>query len=179
MNLEVERKFLVTRDGYSYPRLPALFRTCVEKRDLMQGYLHEGKPTTRVRTDLTNKQAWLCIKTSRDADTHGKQEFEYEIPFADGRLLILQCGTRVLSKTRYNWVKSPSKACAGFTIEIDFFTSPSLRGLVIAEIEKPAELSLEEFLVLKPPKWCGEEVTGVKGWSNRQLVMHGIPKQKD
>ena len=176
MNIEIERKFLVTRNAASMPGLPALLDTCTARKRMAQGYLHEGKPSTRVRLDLDRKIAHLCIKGKRDKATGGKPEYEYQIPYTDGLGLFELCGDRVLAKTRYEWIKQATLQSPPCVFEIDVFTSDNLKGLVVAEVEQLENMTAEQFRTLDIPSWCHVELTGVKGWSNRRLVTQGIPK---
>jgi CYTH domain-containing protein len=176
MNIEIERKFLVTRNAASMPGLPALLDTCTARKRMAQGYLHEGKPSTRVRLDLDNEIAHICIKAKRIKESAGKPEYEYQIPYADGLELLKLCGDRVLTKTRYEWIELATLQSPRCVFEIDVFTSDNLKGLVVAEVEQPENMTAEQFRTLTIPQWCHVELTGVKGWSNRRLVTQGIPK---
>lgn len=177
MNIEIERKFLVTRNAASMPGLPALLDTCTARKHMAQGYLHEGKPSTRVRLDLDLKIAHLCIKGKRLKATGGKPEFEYQIPIDDGLMLMEMCGSRRITKTRYEWIKHTTVEVPQLVFEIDVYGG-SLKGLVTAEVEKPENVTAEQFKGLIVPSWCNTELTGVKGWSNRCLASYGVPSKE-
>jgi adenylate cyclase len=52
-----------------------------------------------------------------------------------------------------------------FHFTLDEFLNPELGGLVMCEIELESE---DQWF--PRPVWLGEEVTGVKGYSNAQMV---------
>ncbi|MDH5857306.1 CYTH domain-containing protein [Lampropedia aestuarii] len=144
MALEIERKFLVTGEGW---------RSAPSER-LSQGYLcHEPERTVRVR--IAGEQAFLTIKGITQGAT--RQEFEYPIPVADAQSLLALCGAGVIDKYRHRFVH------AGKTWEVDAFLGDN-QGLVVAEIELASE---DE--VFDKPDWLGEEVTHDARYYNANL----------
>ena len=190
MQIEIERKFFIPASSIPGDHL-ANFEDVLY---IKQGYISREKPTTRVRIEtsksnawLTLKgKAWLTLKGKRDKVTGGKPEYEYEIPYQDGKELYEMCHT-VVEKTRYildlakvMQMEAPhllsSTELAGTKIEIDFFHG-KLEGLVVAENERPESLSTESWNTLWLPSWFGIEVTNIKGWSNKALSkLDAVPK---
>lgn len=144
MALEIERKFLVTGDGW---------RSAPSER-LSQGYLcHEPERTVRVR--ITGEKAFITIKGVTQGAT--RQEFEYPIPVADAQALLALCGAGQIDKFRHRFEH------AGKTWEIDAFLGDN-QGLVVAEIE----LNSEDEAFDKPD-WLGAEVTHDARYYNANL----------
>lgn len=146
---EIERKFLVTGDGWR--------EAVISARRYRQGYLGGERCSCRVRTD--DQQAWLNIKSA----TIGieRTEFEYEIPLADGLAMLDELVTGALiEKTRHD-VRH-----GGAHWEVDVFEGDNA-GLVVAEIELThADASFER------PSWIGREVSGLRRYYNVCLVDH-------
>lgn len=148
MATEIERKFLVTDSSYR--------AEAVRKTDISQGYL-SADPDATVRVRIAGEHAWLTVKSRNTGATRG--EWEYAVPKADAlEMLSRCCGTRVLEKTRYI-----VPAANGLRWEVDEFHG-ALEGLVVAEIELPAEDTPFE----KAP-FIGEEVTGDPRYYNSSL----------
>lgn len=153
MSLEIERKFLV--DAKQLPDLMG-----VDAMLLQQGYLGEGKFTTRARlvTPITigtgesyQRSAFITVK-GRGLLT--RKEYEYEIPCEDCEQLLSDCETKI-TKIRYRigrW-------------ELDYF--PSL-NFHMAEIELTSE---DE--VFEQPAWILKEVTDDKSYTNVELAKRG------
>jgi len=141
MAREIERKFLMSNQDWK-----ALAH---KQTHFAQGYLNDiadktGKSSVRVR--LEGDKANMNIKSleiglSRD-------EYEYEIPYADGKKMLntLAVGP-VIEKVRY-LVKVEQH-----TWEIDEFLGDNA-GLVIGEVEMQSET---EHVTI--PEWAGREVT--------------------
>lgn len=182
MQIEIERKFFIPASSIPGDHW-ANFEDVLY---IKQGYISMEKPTTRVRIETSKSNAWLTLKGKRDKVTGGKPEYEYEIPYQDGKELYEMCHT-VIEKTRYildlakvMQMEAPhllsSTELAGTKIEIDFFHG-KLEGLVVAEIERPESLSTESWNTLWLPSWFGIEVTNIKGWSNKALSkLDAVPK---
>lgn len=147
MKTEIERKFLVTGDGW---------RALSESRyRIRQAYLaDEGNASIRVRI-RDEVQATLTIK-SRNTGAE-RQEFEYPLPLDHAQaLLALRCGA-IVEKVR---ARVPF---AGLVWEVDTFDGDNL-GLVIAEVElerRDQEVHL--------PAWVGREVTSEMAYYNSAL----------
>ena len=148
MAKEIERKFLVSGDGW---------RSAVEtKAFLKQAYVASmDDRSLRVRI-LDGKRARLTIKIGRASIT--RDEFEYDIPVADAEELLESAIGIVIEKTRH---RVPHE---GFVWEVDVF-SGTHRGLVIAEVEMTSETDSPAL-----PAWLGREVTGDFRYSNQALA---------
>ncbi|WP_147180404.1 MULTISPECIES: CYTH domain-containing protein [Alphaproteobacteria] len=148
MAKEIERKFLVTSDKW---REQATSATA-----LRQAYLsvnHDRSIRVRTSNDETAK---LTIKFGKTALV--RDEFEYDIPFAEALEMITFAIGIVIEKVRY------TVEVGGFTWEIDVFEG-AFQGLVIAEVEMKSEDDRPEL-----PGWLGREVTGDRRYSNQALA---------
>ena len=148
MAIEIERKFLVSGEGW---------RPHVEERKrLRQAYLaRQGKASIRIRI-VDDVSATLTIK-SRGART-SRLEFEYPIPVAEALTLIELRDGGLLSKVRH------IVRHGGTRWEIDVFEGDNA-GLVIAEVELAHE---EQGIAL--PSWVGPKITHEERYYNSRLV---------
>ncbi len=146
MAREIERKFLVTDDGW---------RGLAPAVDYRQGYLPATGATVRVR--IAGEQGFLTIKGPTQGI--GRAEFEYPIPVADAReLLDTLCSRPQIEKRRH-------KIPVGRHVwEVDEFLGENA-GLVVAEIEVSDES--EPF---EKPSWVGEEVSHDRRYANSSLA---------
>ena len=145
---EIERKFLVTGDGW---RKRATSHTQIE-----QGYLARGrKSTIRIRIK-DGRHATLTVK-SREAGA-SRQEFEYRISLKDAKSMLELCGPSRIEKQRFTVPQGK------LTWEIDVFGGRH-EGLVLAEVELQHEAD-----AVKLPAWIGEEVTDDPKYRNSSLV---------
>ncbi|MDD2767604.1 MAG: CYTH domain-containing protein [Methylococcus sp.] len=137
MGLEIERKFLVRGDAWRAAASDSM-RIC-------QGYLNDEQRCS-VRVRISGERAWLNIKSVTIGTQ--RQEFEYEIPLADGEALLgnLSCKP-LIDKIRH------IVPVAGKHWEVDVFEGENA-GLVVAEIE--LDHPDEDF---ERPDWLGQEVT--------------------
>ena len=147
MAIEIERKFLVTGDGWRQGR----------GTRLSQGYLNRDKART-VRVRVAGPQAFLTVKGATQGAS--RAEFEYEIPVADAEQLLKLSDGPVVEKVRHVLNH------AGTTWEVDEFLGESL-GLVVAEVELTHEAQAFE----RPP-WLGQEVTEDPRYFNSSLAVH-------
>jgi adenylate cyclase len=154
MGIEIERKFLVTGDGWR--------RQAVRRVRMEQGYLNdmgairEGRQHASVRVRIAGEAAFLNLK-SREAG-HTRQEFDYPIPVADAEALLALCVGGRIGKVRH-YVEH-----AGHTFEVDEFAGDNA-GLVVAELELPhADTPYER------PDWLGAEVTDELRYYNLALA---------
>ncbi|BDC98331.1 CYTH domain-containing protein [Persicobacter psychrovividus] len=149
MGKEIERKFLVDTDAY---------KSLAEGVYYHQGYLcAEAERTVRVR--IAGDTAFMTVKGPTVGAS--RPEFEYEIPFEEAEEILNDlCLRPTIEKHRY---KLP---WAGFLWEIDEFHGDN-KGLVVAEIELPAEDT--EF---EKPNWIGAEVTGDPKYYNASLISY-------
>lgn len=153
MGIEIERKFLVTGDGW---------RTLAERSEEMaQGYLNDqdalasGRERASVRVRLEGAEARLNIKSR--AVGHTRQEFEYPIPVEDARALLALCAGGLVRKRRH-YVRH-----GGWLWEVDEFLDANA-GLLVAEIELPmADAAYDR------PDWIGAEVTDDLRYYNQVL----------
>lgn len=146
MAIEIERKFLVTGDGWV--SASAGIR-------IAQGYLSiDADRTVRVR--LAGNEAWLTIKGRSEGIS--RAEFEYPIPPDEARDLLKLCLPSVIDKTRH---RIPF---GGHVWEVDVFHGDN-EGLVVAEVELADESMLPEI-----PPWAGAEVSDDPRYYNSSLT---------
>lgn len=152
MGLEIERRFLVTGEGWR--------ARVIATRRLDQGYLaREGCVSVRLR--LVGEAATLTIKGPGGLV---RPEFELPVPAPDAReMLGLLCAGRRLVKARHDvpW--------GGLVWEVDVYEGP-LAGLVIAEVELP-----DPAHALDLPPWAGREVTEDPRYANAVLASAVAP----
>lgn len=147
MAIEIERKFLVTGDGW---------RTLGQGKVYRQGYIARGQGRT-VRVRIAGDQGYLTIKGA--AQGLARPEFEYAIPLADAeQLLAGLCDRPLIEKTRYRvpW--------SGLVWEIDEFWGDN-QGLILAEVELT-----DEHQAIDRPDWIGEDVSHDTRYYNANLV---------
>ncbi|WP_339951908.1 CYTH domain-containing protein [uncultured Albimonas sp.] len=137
MPREIERKFLVASDSWR--------RDVASSQRLRDGLLAsvEGR---KVRVRCLDDRALLTVKGPREGIS--RDEFEYEIPLADGLALLGHCAGATLEKIRH------TVPFGGFEWSVDAYRAP-LEDVILAEIELPHEAA--EF---PRPPWLGREVTG-------------------
>ncbi|MGB3049908.1 MAG: CYTH domain-containing protein [Polyangiales bacterium] len=144
---EIERKFLVTGDGW---------RATAQGMHYRQGFL-STEPERTVRVRLAGPRGSITIK----GKTVGarREEFEYEIPVPDAkRMLDALCKRPLIEKVRY------TLPVGRHIWEIDVFGGDNA-GLVVAEVELGSEDEAFE-----KPDWAGEEVTDDPRYFNSNLV---------
>lgn len=153
MGIEIERKFLVSSEGW---RQPAAAQT-----RFSQGYLSRD-PARTVRVRQAGERGFLTIKGATTGAT--RAEFEYEIPLSDAQALLALCEGPLIDKIRH--------LCphAGSVWEVDEFLGAHA-GLVLAEIELQAEDQPFER-----PDWLGEEVTGDARYVNANLAARPLSR---
>ena len=158
MQIETERKFLVTGNGYK--------AEAVEKHRIRQGYIaHDSGRSVRVR--ISDGQGFLTIKGPYIA-LGSRPEWEKEISLQEAEDLFVLCKPGSIDKTRWI-VPIDSFAPLGMTdssrfFEVDEFHGDN-EGLVLAEIE----LS-EADEAFPRPSWLGKEVTDDKRYYNGYLA---------
>ncbi len=152
MAIEIERKFLLKNN---------LWKNEVDRSTkFKQGYL-TSEPECSVRIRVTNELAWLNIKSA----TIGAQrdEFEYPIPFEDGKHLLQQlCRKPLIEKIRHLVYYQ------GHCWEVDEFKGDNF-GLIVAEIELSRP---DESFSMPPPPWVGLEVTHDVRYYNNNLAQN-------
>jgi adenylate cyclase len=147
VGVEIERKFLLTGDGWRTLGQPVLLR---------QGYLSSQRERV-VRVRIEDGQAMLTIKGQSIGASRG--EWEYPIPLADAaELLDNLCEKPLIEKYR---TRVP---VGGHVWEIDEFLGAN-QGLLVAEIELSSEGEAFEI-----PDWVGAEVTDDARYFNSSLI---------
>ncbi len=157
MAIEIEHKFLPANDGWR----EHVSHSVIYK----QGYL-SSQATSSIRVRISDKQAWLNIKSA----TIGTQrhEYEYEIPLYDAHEILNNlCLKPVIEKTRH-FVTHENNLW-----EIDEFDGENA-GLIVAEIELDA---LDETFV--KPDWVGAEVTQDVRYYNNNLARNPYSQWRD
>ena len=155
MKREIERKFLITSDGYK--------QNISSKYDIIQGYLSTD-PSRTVRLRVSSGKGYLTIKGGTSKNGLCRLEWEKELPLEEADELMALCLPNKIEKTR---CKVNYK---GWLFEVDIFKGIN-EGLKIAEIELDSEADIFE-----KPKWLGEEVTGIKKYYNSQLCQNPFTK---
>ena len=106
---------------------------------------------------MLERERNICYKASVAGSATDKNEFEYRIPNEDAFELFNSTDLQV-NKIRY------SKSLGFSHADIDIYKD----GLEIVEIETPDNVTLNEL-----PDFCGEEITGIKEYSNIYLALKG------
>ena len=148
---EIERRFLLRR-------LPEHLSECPQF-EILQGYLAIEHARSEVRLrQIGNDDRMLTVKTKTGSGTR----IEREILLSKRQFADLWSATagRRLRKTRYR------VPCGGLTIEVDVFHG-SAAGVIVAEVEFP---NLDARAAFRKPDWMGEEITGMKEYSNHFLA---------
>lgn len=150
MATEIERKFLVTGDGW---------RSAVTgSEDYRQGYL-ANSASCSVRVRIGAGAAHLNIKSAH-LGIH-RTEYEYPVPVGDAEEMLAElCVAPPVEKTRYFVPQGRH------TWEIDVFSGAN-QGLIVAEIE----LSRVDEAFERPP-WLGEDVSDDARYYNVYLAQH-------
>lgn len=158
MAKEIEMKFLVANDKWK--KMPLL-----KKVDIEQGYLVKSRAQT-IRVRVTNDAAFLTVKGALKNLT--RDEFEYEIPHADGVELLRMCATPHVRKTRHYLRDDKNQIW-----EIDIFKGIN-RGLTMAEIELEDEKQAKTLVL---PEWIGTDVSHDRRYTNAYLADHKVPRR--
>jgi len=98
--------------------------------------------------------AVLTAKGPRHADSREEYEWELPVPFATE---LIRRATHKVSKTRYQIVDGDR------LWDVDEFHGDN-EGLMIAECEG------HNLAALRPPMWCGHEVTSDHSYDNENLA---------
>ena len=148
MQIETERKFLVTGDDYK--------AEAVEKHRIRQGYIaHDEGRSVRVR--IRDGKGILTVK-GPFIGFGSRPEWEKELTLPEAEDLFRLCKPGSVDKTR--WIVPAGERF----FEVDEFHGEN-EGLVMAEIElADADESFPK------PSWLGEEVTGDKRYYNGYLA---------
>lgn len=176
MNLEIERRFL-------FDILPA--EAPVKAYEIEQAYLNR-KPVLRIRrkvrinitaagtentsgaSDAGTAQesaaadtSYECTYKGRRTGAIGKEEVNLPLNAEAYEHLRSKADGIILHKTRYVYDLG-----GGLQAEADVF-GPPYEDLKIVEVEFDSEEAAASFA---PPDWFGEEITGVKRYSNASLA---------
>ncbi len=155
MATEIERKFLVTGDGWR--------NVASTSSRFLQAYVAAAEDrSVRVRI-VDGKHAKLTIKLGKNLIA--RDEFEYDIPLADAEEMAKAATGIVLEKTRHRIDHE------GYTWEIDVFGGTYV-GLVVAEVELESETAQPDI-----PSWIGQEITGDRRYSNAVMATEDLSKE--
>jgi adenylate cyclase len=150
MPVEIERKFLVSSDGW---------RDGASGISIRQGYLlRDADRTVRIR--IAGESGFITVKGRRGESGLARAEFEYAIPLEDAEEMLRLCLPPLIEKTRHVVLH------AGSRWEVDEFYGDNA-GLIVAELELPSEDAEFE----KPP-WLGMEVSDDPRYFNSRLALH-------
>ncbi|ODT72348.1 MAG: adenylate cyclase [Pelagibacterium sp. SCN 63-23] len=154
MGVEIERKFLVQGDAWR--------ASATGSAAMRQGYLStNAKATVRIRI-IDDEKAFVTLKGPTSGIS--RAEFEYEVPLADGLLLLEMARPEVVEKRRH------FVPFAGLIWEVDVFEG-NHAGLVMAEVELK---QADQTIAL--PDWAGREVSHDDRYANASLSRNpGIP----
>ena len=148
MGKETERKFIVT----------GRFKHLASKEiSIIQAYISIDKQRI-VRVRISDRQAWITVKSDSPAGSISRKEWEYLIPHEDALEIMELCLPGKIEKTRY------LVPVGKHTWEVDVFHGKN-DGLIIAEIELATESEIFE-----KPEWIGKEVTGNPAYYNSNLI---------
>ncbi len=149
MGIEIERKFLVTGDGWRLLGKPVYYR---------QGYLNRD-PLRSVRVRIEGDNARLNIKSRRGSLK--RIEYEYPIPLEDACFLLDEvCEQPIIMKYRTTF------EFRGIRWEVDEFLGEN-EGMTVAEVELE-----EEHQPLQLPDWVGKEVSDDPRFLNINLIRY-------
>ena len=148
MNLEIERKFLITNTNFK--------KESYQKKYIQQGFLNSDKNRV-VRVRIIEEKAYLTIKGVSDKSGTSRFEWEKEISVQEAKVLMNLCEKGVIEKYRY------FHKLENHVFEIDEFLGVN-EGLVIAEVE----LKNKNEVFIKP-SYLGKEVTGDEKYYNSNL----------
>ena len=164
MPIEIERKFLVSGDGWRaaahkvVPMAQGYLNDLAAMDATVDGGASAGRTAMKasVRVRIAGGEGFLNLK-SRELG-HTRQEFEYPVPLDDARALLALCVGGLIDKRRH-YVD-----VQGHVWEVDEFLGDNA-GLVVAEIELAS--ADERFA---RPAWAGREVTDSPRYYNLALA---------
>ena len=147
-NIEIERKFLVSRRPEG---------ELVKRQSIRQGYIaRESGNSVRIRQK--NDKFILSIKSKKGRNE--RYELEYEVSETDATLLFKLCTGPLIEKTREIY------SFRGHLWEVDIFHGAN-DGLIIAEVELDSADELFE-----KPDWIAREVSQDARFFNAYLFSH-------
>lgn len=145
---EIERKFLVPQAPEWISRLP--------QRVIEQVYLLRWPFEIRFRL-TQHKSLRQCQLTVKMGSAPYRVELEVPFPLRWFQILLRLWNIKPLRKRR---TVAHVQNCR---IEIDFYDD---LDLIVAEVEFPNRQSAADFT---PPEWFGDEVTGIREYTNAYL----------
>ncbi len=154
---EIERSFLLKGD-------PPNDAERVER--IEQGYIAIDSDGTEVRIRRRAAALTLTVKSPDAGRTRTEEEIELDGARFE-RLWPLTAGRR-LAKDRH-LLAMPG----GLTAELDVYMG-ALAGLRVVEVEFSNERESDRFQI---PEWFGPEVTEDPRYRNRELAVHGLPRE--
>ena len=146
MSIEIERRFLIKNHNWG--------KFIIRKSDIIQGYLSSCPENWIVRIRSEDKLFKLTLK--KHIIKSKNFEFEYEIPKAEGEIIISQIKNPIIKERFYLIFK-------GKEWIIDRFKGENF-PLEIAEVELQ---TIDEQINL--PDFLSTEITGLKKFSNFEL----------
>ena len=153
MGIEIERKYLVKSDEWKLLGNRIFYQ---------QGYLlSDNNRTIRIRT--IEDKGFITIKSSIKGIS--RNEFEYEIPVEDARVILETLCEKPFIKKYRTKIKLND-----LVWEVDEFLDEN-DGLVIAEVELE-----NENQKIDRPNWVGEEVTSDMKYFNSMLTKNPFTK---
>lgn len=154
MGKEIEKKFLLEA-GTSIP-IPVKY----SKVKIKQGYIF-SEINKQVRIRLTKGVAIIAVKFG---DGLIRDEFEYVIPYKDGKKIYSKCVDK-LEKKRLSF------KCKNIHYDIDCYPNE----LIVVEVEFKSEKQMNRWI---KPSWIGEEVSGRAEFSNSLLAKQNLMFKK-
>lgn len=152
MTTEIERRFL-------FDELPA--GAPVTTYEIEQAYLNR-KPVLRIRRKTSAKKtSYEFTFKGKKTGAIGKEEMNLPLNEDAYEHLKEKADGIILHKTRHVYDLG-----GALKAEADVFHAP-YEDLRIVEVEFTSEEAAASFV---PPKWFGEEITGVKRYSNASLA---------
>ncbi|MES2885765.1 MAG: CYTH domain-containing protein [Pseudomonadota bacterium] len=147
MATEIERKFLVTGDGWRNAAHKAI--------PMRHGYLAPLGGAASVRVRIEGTQGKLNVKAAKVGMS--RAEYEYDVPAAEVEEMLATLCSGLILKTRHY------VTVGAHLWEVDEFEGDNA-PLIVAEIELGSES--EAFI---KPDWIGEEVTQDRRYYNHTL----------
>jgi CYTH domain-containing protein len=108
-------------------------------------------------------------QTIKGFGTKKREEFEVELLKPQFSTLWPLCNNLIIHKYRYEIPLEGGKHA-----DLDIYKN-ELKGLYTVEVEFDTEEECDSFM---PPDWFGLEVTEDSRYSNFQLTLNGLPKNK-
>lgn len=157
MPQEIERKFRLAH-------MPPVDEVSEIGVEIAQGYLSTEDGEARVR-----QKGIKFFFTVKGEGNLSRDEWETEIPEWVFKTLWLKTEGRRVEKTRY------SIHYQGLTLEVDEYYG-RLNGVFTLECEFSSEEAARAFVL---PEWAvsAVEVTNDKAYKNKNLAVHGLPKE--